>query len=96
MNADWRNAKDELMSSLQNLKIWVDLDAPQWCRNALKKEIDQDIRSPRPYKEFESFYRQLPLGTLGCTAATICSCNRLQMDVSLQLAKANKLVPNKV
>ena len=85
MSAEWRTARDDLMASLQSLKEWVDLDAPQWSKAALKKEIDSDIRSPRPYKEFEYFYRQFPVCALGQTAALVCSCNRLKMDVVVTL-----------
>ena len=87
MSKEWTVSREQLITSLQNLKRWVDLDAPQWTRVGLKKEIDKDICSPRPYKEFESFYRQLPMGPLGSAAATICSCNRLNMDVIENIGK---------
>ena len=92
MSKEWTASREQLIASLQNLKRWVDMDVPQWARAGLKKEIDKDISSPRPYKEFESFYRQLPIGTLGSTAATICSCNRLNMDV---IENTEKVKPSK-
>ena len=84
---EWRESRESLMSSLQRLKEWIRIDAPEWARTGLLKQVDADIRSPRDYKTFESYYRNLPLGTLGKTAALVCCTSRLQMDVVQTLNK---------